>query len=331
MFKALRWSILMCGLLAAGHVPVLADVPSCNSHVAYTAVDLSQPVTTITTKSGKSGVQAFKAIGIKTVARYYDWVDADITCKSLFPSESDALIKAGFSVLTIFQHENSDPETFLDKSRGATDARHAIALAAANGQPPGSAIYFAVDGVDQTIKDLVFEWRVNKGLVVQAARKKRLLKADPSFRKHIRFYERFRLYHRKHFGKTAEAVAAHDMLPFVDHYFREVNRVLKADGRYRTGGYGSGMVCKHLLHKKMVEFCWLAMSTGWPGSKEFLASGKWSLVQQRTTFCKNWQFKGRETARFDFNRMKGGNVGQWSKKGPVTPAKALPATCKPSW
>jgi hypothetical protein len=305
--------------------------PPCNSHREFSAVDLSQPVTTITTKSGKSGLQAFKAIGVKTIARYYDWVDEETTCKSLFPAESDALIAAGFNIITIFQHENSDPETFLDKSRGAKDAREAITLAAANGQPAGSAIYFAVDGIDQTIKDSVFEWRVNKGQNVHPARKKRLLKADPSFRKHIKFYERFRLYHRKAFGKSAEAIVASDVLPLVDHYFREVTRVLKADGRYRVAGYGSGMVCKHLQDKGLVKLCWLAMSSGWPGSKEFRASGRWSLTQQLTTFCKGWQFNGREMARFDFNRMRSGDVGQWSKKGPITPAKNLPAKCKPSW
>ena len=318
--------VAVCGMSLAA-----LAAPSCNTHKEFPAVDLSQPVTTITTKSGKTGVQAFKAIGVKTIARYYDWVDEETTCKSLWPAESDAIIKAGFSILTIFQHENSDPETFLDKSRGAKDAREAIKLAAANGQPAGSAIYFAVDGVDQTIKDSVFEWRVNKGQVVQPARKKRLLKADPSFRKHIKFYERFRLYHKAKFGKHAEAVSHRDMLPFVDHYFREVNRVLKADGRYRIGVYGSGMVCSHVRGKNLAEFCWLAMSTGWPGTKEYFASGKWNLVQQHSTFCKNWQFNGRETARFDFNRMKGGDIGQWSKKGKVTPAPGLPAKCKPSW
>jgi hypothetical protein len=99
------------------------------------------------------------------------------------------------------------------------------------------------------------------------------------------------------------------MLPFVDHYFREVNRVLKADGRYRIGVYGSGMVCSHIRGKKLAEFCWLAMSTGWPGTKEYFASGKWNLVQQHSTFCRNWQFNGKETARFDFNRVRGGDVG----------------------
>ncbi len=309
----------------------VSAAPTCNSHREFPAVDLSQPVTTIKTATGRSGLEAFKAIGVKTIARYYDWVDADTTCKSLFPKESDAIIAAGFSILTIFQHENSDPETFLDKSRGARDAHEALELAAANGQPPGSAIYFAVDGVDQTIKDSVFEWRVNRGSSVSASRKSRLLKADPSFRKHIKFYERFRKYHRSAFRKNADAINAADMLPFVDHYFAEVNRVMKADGRYRVGAYGSGMVCKHLLRKKRAEFCWLAMSTGWPQSKEFQSSGNWSLVQQRTTFCKGWKFNGREMARFDFNRMKSGDVGQWSRKGKVTPTPGLPAKCMPSW
>jgi hypothetical protein len=327
----MKLQLLLSAVAVCGMSLAALAAPSCNTHKEFPAVDLSQPVTTITTKSGKTGVQAFKAIGVKTIARYYDWVDEETTCKSLWPAESDAIIKAGFSILTIFQHENSDPETFLDKSRGAKDAREAIKLAAANGQPAGSAIYFAVDGVDQTIKDSVFEWRVNKGQVVQPARKKRLLKADPSFRKHIKFYERFRLYHKAKFGKHAEAVSHRDMLPFVDHYFREVNRVLKADGRYRIGVYGSGMVCSHVRGKNLAEFCWLAMSTGWPGTKEYFAGGKWNLVQQHSTFCKNWQFNGRETARFDFNRMKGGDIGQWSKKGKVTPAPGLPAKCKPSW
>jgi hypothetical protein len=312
-------------------VSVAFAAPSCNSHREFPAVDFSQPVTTITTKSGKSGMEALRAIGVKTIARYYDWVDGETTCKSLFPKESDAIIAAGFNIVTIFQHANSDPETFIDKSRGRKDAGEALKLAGANGQPAGSAIYFAVDGVDQAIHDSVFEWRINKGKPVQPARKKKLLRADPSFRKHIGFYERFRVYHRSAFGKPAEAVKGSDMYPFVEHYFREVNRVLKADGRYRVGGYGSGATCNMLLGKKLVDFCWVAMSSGWPGSKAFLSSGRWSLAQQLTTFCKGWQFNGRETARFDFNRMKSGDVGQWSKKGKVVAAAGLPAKCNPSW
>jgi hypothetical protein len=321
---------LFCAVLLAG-TPVVFAAPPCKPQPQFPAADLSQPITTIASDDGKPGTALFKRLGIKTIARYYDWVDEETTCKSLWPSESDALLKAGFSIITIFQHANSDPETFIDKTRGAKDAKEALKLAGANGQPPGSAIYFAVDGVDQAIHDSVFEWHVNKGKVVQPARKKRLLTADPSFRKHIMFYERFRLYHRNVFGKPAPEIKGHDIYPFVLRYFREVNRVLKADGRYRIGAYGSGATCNLLLKNKLVEFCWLAMSSGWPGSKDFAASGRWSLSQQLTTFCKGWRFNGREMARLDFNRMKTGNVGQWNKKGQVTPAPGLPKKCKPSW
>jgi Domain of unknown function (DUF1906) len=305
--------------------------PSCKAHSQFQAVDLSQPFTTITSRGGKGGAQLFKQLGIKTVVRYYAWADGETTCKSLFPDETDAILAGGFNIITIFQHGNSDPETFLDKSRGAKDAREALKLAGANGQPAGSAIYFAVDGVDQAIYDSVFEWSINKGGAVKAARKKRLLRADRSYRKHFGFYDRFRKYHRRAFGKPASAIKGSDILPFVKHYFTEVNRVLKADGKYRVGGYGSGATCNMLLKNKLVDFCWVAMSTGWPGTKQFLASGRWNLAQQETTFCKDWHFNGGERVRFDFNRMKSGNIGQWNKKGPVTPAPGLPEKCKPSW
>ncbi len=324
-----RTIIAMCATALSFAAAMAA--PACKAFPQFTAVDLSQPVTTITTKTGKSGVEAFKSIGVKTIARYYDWADGETTCKTLFPTESDALIAAGFNIITIFQHENSDPETFFIKSRGAKDAREALKLAAANGQPPGSAIYFAVDGVDQTVKDAVFEHSLHKGGPVPPKRRKKLLLADPTYSKHFKFYERFRTYYRRAFGKQAASIRASDMLPHVDQYFREVNRIMKADGRYRVGGYGSGMVCNHLLGKKLVNFCWLAMSSGWPQSKEFQASGRWSMVQQQTTFCKGWQFNRQERARFDFNRIKSGDVGQWNKKGKMIPAPGLPAKCKPSW
>jgi Domain of unknown function (DUF1906) len=321
----------LAALMLFASVIAAIAAPRCTTQSGMSAVDLSQPVTTIATSSGKSGTVALKSIGIKTIARYYAWVGPETTCKSLFPSESDAILAAGFSIITIFQYENSDPETFINPSRGAKDANEALRLAGANGQPPGSAIYFAVDGVDQVMKDSVFEFSLHRGGPVSKARRKKLLRADPSFRKHLAFYERFRHYHRNVFKKSAENVRPGDMIPFVEHYFREVNRVMKADGRYRIGAYGSGLVCKHLLSKGLVNFCWLAMSSGWPGSKEFQASGKWSLIQQRTTFCKGWQFKGQEMARFDFNRIKSGDVGQWNKKGKITPATGLPLVCKPSW
>lgn len=321
-------------ILLANVVTAVA-APSCNTQPGMSAVDLSQPITTITSKSGKSGVEAFKTIGVRTIARYYDWPeDGIISCRVLLPAESDAIIKAKLNIVSIFQNGNDDPETFIDRTRGKLDASRAIKLAQANGQPAGSAIYFAVDGVDQTIKDSVFEYAVNKGKNVSKARRKRLLAADPTFRKHIKFYERFRIYHKVAFGKAAADVHASDILPLVEQYFRQAKATLTASGSgYKIGAYGSGATCAHLQKKGLVDYCWLAMSTGWPGFKEQIASGKWNMAQQRTTFCKNWKYINRETVHFDFNKVNSSksNLGQWSKKGPVVPMSSLPQTCQDTW
>lgn len=308
---------------------------SCNSHLNHTVVDLSQPVTTISTNSGKSGGEAFKAIGVKTIVRYYDWPEDDvISCKVLLPAESDHIIKGGLNILTVFQHENDDPETFIKLGRGRGDANKAIKLAKANGQPKGSAIYFAVDGVDQTIKDAVFEHSVNKGGPVSKGRRHRLMSADPTFRKHIKFYERFRHYHRNIFRKTAVEISAGDMLPFVERYFRDVKSMMaETKAGYKIGVYGSGAVCKHLQKANLIDYCWLAMSQGWPGFDEQYKSGKWNLAQQRSTICKNWKFRGQEKVRFDFNKVNGTRpaYGQWSKKSEITPLPILPTDCKLRW
>ncbi len=329
MVRVFATLFLLCVANGSGHA-----APTCNTQPGMTAVDLSQPITTIHTLSGKSGTEAFKVIGVKTIARYFDWPeDGIISCRVLLPKESDAIIGAGLSIVSIFQNGNDDPETFIDRARGKLDATRAIALAKANGQPAGSAIYFAVDGVDQTIKDSVFEYAVNKGGVVSKARKHRLLSADPTFRKHIKFYERFRHYHNI-FKKPVPEIHASDILPLVEHYFREARETLAASKTgYKIGAYGSGATCAHLQKKGLIDYCWLAMSTGWPGFKEQIASGKWNMAQQRTTFCKNWKYDNRETVHFDFNKVNGAKaaLGQWSKKGPVVQMSSLPTTCQDTW
>jgi hypothetical protein len=325
--------LLAIGLVTLGLEPAMAE-PSCGTHTSMSAVDLSQSVTTITTKDGKTGFDGFRKIGVNTIIRYYDWPTEDVSCKVLLPAESNAIVAAGFSILTVFQHENSDPETFLDHSRGATDAKYALQMAAANGQPQGSAIYFAVDGVDQTITDAVYEYRVSKAAPVTAQRRHKLLKADRGFAKHIKFYERFLHYHRSKFGKPADEIRGSEMLPHVEHYFRAVRDVFKSSGKsFKIGGYGSGATCQMLLGRGLVDYCWLAMSTGWPGHDAFLASNKWVMVQQRSTACKNWQYRGHETVHFDFNRVNPAksNFGQWSNRGPVTPLKSLPTICTNHW
>jgi predicted small secreted protein len=303
--------------------------PSCNTQRGMTAIDISQPVTTITTKSGKTGLEAFKVIGVKTIARYYDWPEAGtISCRVLLPQESDAILGAKLSIVSVFQNQNDDPETFFNAARGAVDARQAVKIAKANGQPAGSAIYFAVDGVDQAIKDLVFEYSVNRGKAIKKGRKQRLLKADGSFRKHIRLYERFRHYYRNIFHKDAANIKASDMLPFIENYFRAARGELAVSkSGYKIGGYGSGATCARLQSKGLIDYCWLAMSTGWPGYQKQLTSGKWHLAQQRSTKCSAWQYPSGERVRFDFNRVNKSDYGQWSKKGDVVLMPNLPKSC----
>jgi hypothetical protein len=305
--------------------------PSCKSHKGMTAIDLSQPVTDITTKDGRAGPSVLKSIGVKTVARYYAWANGETTCKTLFPEESDAILAAGLNIVTVFQYENSDPETFFNASRGTTDAKEALKLAGANGQPPGSAIYFAVDGVDQTIKDVAFEYSLHRGKPIPKGRRGRLLRSDQSFKKHISFYSRYRNYHQRIFKKPGNKVQPSDILPFVETYFRKVNTEMKADGRYKIGVYGSGAVCRAILSKGLAQYCWLAMSEGWPGTRDYLRKGNWVLAQQQTTFCSDWKFEKREKVRFDFNRVRGSDYGQWSKKVKPIPLDGLPKECKHGW
>jgi Domain of unknown function (DUF1906) len=325
--------------VAAALVAISANsglaAPSCNAQKGMTVVDLSQPVTTIQTKAGKSGVEAFKSVGVKTIARYYDWPeDGIISCKVLLPAESNTLLDAGFSILTVYQNESDDPETFMKSGRGSADAIKAVRMAQANGQPAGSAIYFAVDGVDQTIKDSVFEYAVNKGGPVSKGRKQRLLSADKSFRKHIKYYERFRRYHLNIFKKAVPNVVASDMLPFVENHFREIKTAIaKSKTGYKIGAYGSGATCKHLQQRGLIDYCWLAMSVKWPGSEQQIKSGGWNLSQQLSTSCKGWKFREQETVHFDFNKVNSSkpNFGQWSKKGEIIPLASLPTSCTLRW
>ena len=323
----LKWSsagaLLLCLTLN-----VHADVPapSCDPHPGLTAADFSQDVTNIDASDKHEGPDALKKLGLKTVIRYYDWPSENNQCKTLMPEESDAIIRAGLSIVTVFQYKGEDPERFLARSHGAPDAKRALDLAAANGQPPGSAIYFAVDGVDAAMKDLVFEYSLHRGGSMPRDRKLRLIRGDSCYRRHVGHYARFRLYHKRYFGKAVDAIGPHDLLPFIDNYFKGVNSVFKAqpDGRtFKIGAYGSGLVCEHLMAQKLVDYCWLSQSQGWPGFQKFYASGKWSMVQKMTTRCKVLRFQGAEKLNFDFNRAnpKMSDYGQWSHKVDASGAK----------
>ena len=97
---------------------------------------------------------------------------------------------------------------------------------------------------------------------------------------------------------------------YVRAYFQEVAPVMKSSG-YRIGAYGSGLVCSSLLDERLVELCWLANATSWPGYENFAATTRWALKQHLPT--KKSDCFGIEV---DLNTANPtiGDFGQWKPK-----------------
>ena len=69
---------------------------------------------------------------------------------------------------------------------------------------------------------------------------------------------------------------------YVRTYFEEVAQSMKGAG-YKIGVYGSGLVCSILQDAKLVDYCWLANATSWPGYVDFEATKRWVLKQHLPT------------------------------------------------
>jgi hypothetical protein len=113
-------------------------VEFCSRDPRLDAVDSSAPATL-------GFLDRMKAIGVGTIIRYYDHEDETLPGKTLRRGERDAILMNGFKIGVVFQHRNNKFASFT-LWRGARDAARSLALAAENSQPPGSAIYFGVDG-----------------------------------------------------------------------------------------------------------------------------------------------------------------------------------------
>src|SRR5579872_1548993 len=85
-------------------------------------------------------VDQIAGAGINFAARYY----SDSAAKTLTPSEARSLSQAGVSIISVFEDFNNSIDRF-SAAIGAQHAAKALELAAATGQSPGTAIYFAVD------------------------------------------------------------------------------------------------------------------------------------------------------------------------------------------
>jgi hypothetical protein len=191
---------------------------TCPAPGSVQAVDLSAPV-------DQRFLDAMRQLKVSTIVRYYDHVEETINGKTLLPDEADLLARNGFDAIVVFQHNNNKITSFTS-SRGTLDARRSLSLAGANGQSPGSAIYFGVDGGWSSAKDLA------------------AIKA--------------------YFGTAAPVIRA---------------------GGFQVGAYGSGLVCNELRKAGLVDLCWLANATAWPGYREFLDGRSWTMVQRLPTDC----------------------------------------------
>lgn len=323
-------AVILGGIAVFALVPsnARAQAPSCQSDSRFAAADLSIPVPALRVEKNAAKPDAadtLKSFGVKTVIRYYDFIDETIPGKTLTPVELDHLLSKKLNVAVVFQHHNDDPETFLNPKRGVSDAEQSLALAAELGQPFDSTIYFGLDGADQHLKDVAYEYAIANGGRMSEAREK----AD---QKVARFYRRFLKYQKKYFNKPVNQIRPEDMLPHFRRYISDIKTTFaaaaaKMGGAYEVGAYGSGMICEDLLAKNIVTKCWLSQSLGHPGSKDFRekkdANGRypWVMSQQPVTKCVTWRdIRGNEdVVEFDYNLVNPvlASFGQWSHRAEV--------------
>jgi hypothetical protein len=332
----------LCLFFAVALFPVTSwaqddDANACRPHPQHTVADFAVPVTGLRLSGDRTAPSVIATIkssfGIKTIVRYYDHNPESIECKTLLPDETSALIRAGFSIAVVFQHNSGSPQTFLDRARGKRDATRALELAEANGQPFGSTIYFGVDGPEAALLRMKEEWRLAGGKPMSDARKAELIKEQLV----IQRYERFLQYHREHFP-SVEAIDKASMLPHVKFYFQEINEVFKAlppKQAFKIGAYGSGLTCRELLRTRLVDKCWLAAAIRWPESKDFRdervnGAPRWSLLQRVPTKCPGWRnLRSSKTVEFDLNQVNPAmpDFGQWSTVRAGTRQVARPQKC----
>jgi len=132
----------LCVCLTAHPAPgqVRKSDDFCRDNSGVDMVDTSAIVT-------PAFLDRMREVGVKTIARYYDYEAETIVGKRLRAEELPLIASYGMSLVVVFQHNNNKAETFNDwANRGPADAREALKLAAAFSQPANGAIYFGVDG-----------------------------------------------------------------------------------------------------------------------------------------------------------------------------------------
>ncbi len=77
------------------------------------------------------------------------------------------------------------------------------------------------------------------------------------------------------------------IVPFFEGVKQAFDEESGGKPEYRTGAYGSGLVCKTLSAKGLTELAWLSMSRGFRGTREALEAGAFHLAQRApaSTLC----------------------------------------------
>jgi hypothetical protein len=90
--------------------------------------------------------EGLRQLGVTTVIRYYCFRNsATFPAKCLTAREAQALCAVGLRLVTVFQQRQNQLEDFSEAKGRSTGARAHELAEGAVGQPPGSAIFFAVD------------------------------------------------------------------------------------------------------------------------------------------------------------------------------------------
>jgi len=90
------------------------------------------------------------------------------------------------------------------------------------------------------------------------------------------------------------------------------------NGKYKTGAYSDGVICDALLSAGLCDYAWLSASLSFPGSREFLASNRWSLAQDPHV-DQNW-----DGLSVDVNQAKA-DIGAFQVAAVSGPAPAASA------
>lgn len=171
--------------------------------------------------SGK--VNVLQQHQVNVIGRYYS---AAHPSRVLTKAEAKEICKVGIKIFTVYEDHGSPT---LTQEHGKADGGIALKQAQAVGQPNGTAIYFAVEGLPNG-------------------------------------YD------------TPE-------LPAIRNYFAGVKVAI--GNAYKLGVYSDGIVCKDLQDSGVCAFTWLSASMGFPGTRQYFASNKWT-IHQLTPLDQNW-------------------------------------------